>query len=271
VKRGRERERSERRERSQRYVVIGLGGVGSLVLRLLVQFLHSRGGRPTVLAVDGDVFEERNRERMHFTRTGPKAEVLARDLADRYGDRVTILPVPRYVTPRNVRTLIEEGDIVFCQPDNHATRLVVERGCARLRTVTLFTGGNDGVENGKSGTYGSVHVYRREAERELSNPLSRFHPEVARPADRLPTAQGCAVAMASAPQLLFTNATVAVAMLGAFYGWLSGRLDYEEVYFDILAGRMVPARRVVAMATAARRTGPRAGQREPARGAAPRR
>jgi hypothetical protein len=259
------------RGRSGRYVVIGLGGVGGLLLRLLVQFLHSRGGRSTVVAVDGDVFEERNRTRMHFTRTGPKAEVLAQDLADRYGDRVTVLPVPRYVTPRNVRTLIEEGDVVFCQPDNHATRLVVERGCAHLRTVTLFTGGNDGVEKGKTGTCGNVHVYRREDGRELSNPLSRFHPEVARPADRLPTAQGCAAAMGSAPQLLFTNASVAAAMLGAFYGWQGGSLDYEEVYLDILAGRMAPAHRAVATVRAARRARARGGQRPPFRAGAVRR
>ncbi len=253
-------------ERSQRYVVIGLGGVGGLVLRLLVQFLHSQGGRPTVLAVDGDAFEERNRIRMHFTRTGPKAQVLAEELADRYGDRVTIVPVPRFVTPHNVGTLIEDGDVVFCQPDNHATRLLVDRRCTRLRTVTLFTGGNDGVENGKTGTYGSVHVYRRDGGRELSNPLSRFHAEIARPADRLPTARGCAAAMASAPQLLFTNATVAAAMLGAFYGWQRGRLDYEEVCFDILAGSMVPARRVVEATE--RRTGA-AGGRGPYRASGP--
>jgi len=115
----------------------------------------------------------------------------------------------------------------------------------RLRSVTLFSGGNDGVENGKTGTYGNVQVYRRKAGRNLSNPLSRFHPEIAHPADRLPTAQGCLAALASAPQLLFTNATVAAAMLGAFYAWRAGRLDFEEVYFDILTGRMVPARRAV--------------------------
>jgi hypothetical protein len=229
----------------QRYVVIGLGGVGGLVLRLLVQFLHSEGRRATVVAVDGDRFEERNRARMLFGRTGPKAVVLAGEISELHGDRVTIVPVPRYVTPRNVADLIDEGDIVFCQPDNHATRRVVERRCMRLRSVTLFSGGNDGVENGKTGTYGNVQIYRREAGRNLSNPLSRFHPEIARPADRLPAAQGCAVALASAPQLLFTNATVAAAMLGAFYTWRVGQIDFEEVYFDILTGRMVPARRAV--------------------------
>jgi hypothetical protein len=239
---------------AQRYVVIGLGGVGGLVLRLLVQFLHSEGRRATVLAVDGDRFEERNRARMLFGHTGPKAVVLAGEIAELYGDRVTIVPVPRYVTPRNVGDLIDEGDVIFCQPDNHATRRVVEQRCTRLRSVTLFSGGNDGVENGKTGTYGNVQVYRRRAGRNLSNPLSRFHPEIAQPADQLP-GKGCAAALASAPQLLFTNLTVTAAMLGAFYAWRAGQLDFEEVYFDILTGRMVPARRtVVPAARRARRS-----------------
>ena len=239
------RRSSRRAARMQRYVVIGLGGVGGFVMRLLVQFLHSEGRRATVIAADGDDFEERNRARMLFGRTGPKAVVLAGELAELHGDRVTIVPVPRYVTARNVGELLDEGDVVFCQPDNHATRRIVEQGCMRLRSVTLFSGGNDGIENGKTGTFGNMQVYRRKNGRDLSNPISRFHPEIARPADRVPNGRGCAAALASAPQLLFTNLTVAAAMLGAFYAWRAGRLDFEEVYFDILTGRMVPARRAV--------------------------
>ncbi len=230
-------------ERSRRYVLVGLGGIGGLVLRLLVPFLHSLGSRATVIAIDGDTFEERNRARMIFTRPGPKAVVLAEEMCTLYPDRVTILPVPRYLTPRSATALICEGDVVFCQPDNHATRRIVERRCARLRDVVLFSGGNDGVENGKTGTYGNVQVYIRANGRNVTNPPSRFHPEIAHPADRLPAAQGCAALMASAPQLLFTNAAVAAAMLGAFYAWRQGALAYEEAYLDILTGRMVPVQR----------------------------
>ena len=66
-----------------RYVVVGLGGVGGLVLRLLVPFLHHHVGRATVVCVDGDDFEERNRARMFFDALGPKATVLARERLDR--------------------------------------------------------------------------------------------------------------------------------------------------------------------------------------------
>ncbi len=235
--------RPAKTEQRQRYVLVGLGGIGAQVLRLLVPFLHSLRLPATVVAIDGDTFEERNRERMLFTRPGPKPEVLLEELSRLYGDRITFLPIPQYVTGRNAGAFIGESDIVFCQPDNHATRRVVERRCVRLREVALFSGGNDGVENGKSGTYGNVQAYLRSGGRNLTHPLSRFHPEIARPADRLPTAQGCAAAMASAPQLLFTNATVAAAMMNAFYAWRSNALRYEEVYFDTLTGHMVPVRR----------------------------
>lgn len=229
----------------QRYVVIGLGGVGGLVLRLLLPFLHHEGRPAEVLAVDGDDFEERNRARMHFEELGPKALVLTGELAPVYGDRVRIVPVPHYVTAQRARTLIQEGDVVFCQPDNHATRRVVERRCTRLARVALFSGGNDGVEHGEGGTYGNVQVYLRDAGRDLTNPLSAYHPEIARPADRLPTQQGCAAAAASAPQLLFTNAAVAASLLGAFYAWHRGRLAYEEAYLDLVTGRHVPVRRAL--------------------------
>jgi hypothetical protein len=60
-----------------------------------------------------------------------------------------------------------------------------------------------------------------------------------------PSEAGCAVALASAPQLLFTNAAVASAMLGSFYAWREGNLAWEEVYLDIAVGRQNPVARNV--------------------------
>ncbi len=230
-----------------RFVVIGLGGVGGLVLRLLVPFLHALaralGLQPTVLAIDGDAFEEANRARQLFGDLGPKAPVLCGELADTYGDRVRLVPVPQFVTEANAARLIGEGDLVFCQPDNHATRRLVEQRCASLRDVVLISGGNDGVDANGGGTFGNVQIYERRAGRDVTNPLSAFHPEIAEPADALPTDAGCAAASASAPQLLFTNAAVASAMLSAFYAWREETLDYEEAYLDIARGRCTPVRR----------------------------
>ena len=229
----------------ERYVVIGLGGVGGIVLRSLVSYLRHRAKPCVVYAVDGDSYEERNRDRQFFSRLGPKAEVLAEDLSRDYGDGVTILPVPHYFTPARARHLIDSGDVVFCAPDNHATRRAVSARCQRLSEVALFSGGNDGVVDGKTGTCGNVQIYLRIDGRNVTNPITAFHPEIAKPADRLPTQQGCGELAASAPQLLFANLAVASALLGAFYAWRQDRLDYEEAYFDLLTGRCVPVKRAV--------------------------
>ncbi|MEN8184865.1 MAG: ThiF family adenylyltransferase [Myxococcota bacterium] len=220
-----------------RYVLVGLGGVGGLVFRLLVPFLHSAGERATVLAVDGDRFEEVNRDRQFFDQPGAKAIVLCEELAGSYGDRLNLVPIPEYVTPQRARGVIGEGDVVFCQPDNHATRRTVERRCARLRDVALFSGGNEGVDDGAGGTRGNVQIYLREAGRDVTNRLSAYHPEIARPTDLPPDRQGCTAALPRAPQLLFTNAAVAAALLGAFYNWRLGGLGYEEAYLDLATGQ----------------------------------
>jgi hypothetical protein len=211
-----------------------------------VQFLCVAEPGSTVVPVDGDSFEDANRGRMAFGRVGPKAVVLAQELAELYGDRINLVPEQRYVNARNVSQLIGEGDVVFCQPDNHATRRLVERRCAKLHDVTLFSGGNDSAADASSGTFGNVQVYLRVNGQDATNPLSAFHPEIARPADRVPTARGCAAVVASDPQILFTNVTVAAAMLNAFYAWRCGKLEYEELYLDILSGSMVPVHRELA-------------------------
>ncbi len=229
-----------------RYVLVGLGGIGGRVLRELVPILHASGRRTTVLAIDGDTFEERNRDRQLFGRPGRKADVLVEELADIYGDRVDLIPVPRYVTAQSAGRVIGERSVVFCQPDNNATRALVARRCMRLRDVVLFTGGNDGVEDGKAGTYGNVHAYVRAGGRNRTNPPGRYHPEIATPTDTLPTALGCAAAAASAPQLGITNLTVAAGMLAAFHAWRTGTLDWEELYLDVALARMAPVQRAVA-------------------------
>ena len=32
-------------------------------------------------------------------------------------------------------------------------------------------------------------------------------------------------------------------MLGTFYTWLVGQLEYEELFFDVLSGKMLPIMR----------------------------
>lgn len=227
----------------RRVVSIGLGGIGVPVAQAVARFLtFSRATTPMVV-VDGDAFEERNRSRVSFSGGGNKALCLAAELNALSDGVVPIVPVPAYVTPYNAHRLIDSGSVVLLAVDNHATRKCVSARCAKLTDVLLISGGNDAVGQGRDGTFGHVMVYERRGGRDLCPRLTRFHPEIAHPADKRPDQLGCAALAEAAPQLLFTNLAVAATMLGVFYAWLVGRLDHHEVYLDIVRGRSNPVRR----------------------------
>jgi hypothetical protein len=228
--------------------VIGLGGIGAQVAQAMAQFLSSRRVCKTLVLIDGDAYEEDNRDRVVFTECENKAVVKARELGRAAPERLTVLPVPSYVTPRNARRLIGEGEVVFVCVDNHASRKVVADRCRRLDDIVLVSGGNDGVEDGRAGTFGNTQIHVRRGGRDVTNPLTRFHPELARPRDRRPDQRDCAELVQSAPQLLFTNLAVAASMLSAFYAWWAGSLDFEEVYLDIALGQATPVKRAVSTA-----------------------
>lgn len=218
----------------QNLKVIGLGGIGAVVAEGLAMFLGAKGVRSTLWLVDGDRYEEANRERVRFEEDSNKAESKARELSRRIGTGVTVLAFPRFVTPYNARHVIDEGDVVFLCVDNHSTRRTVSRRCRKLDDVLLISGGNDGIEHGRSGTFGNVMVYRRSSGADATHPLTRFHPEIARPSDKRPDQMSCVeLAESSAPQLLFTNWLVAATMLATYYSALTGSLDFEEVYLDV--------------------------------------
>jgi len=224
--------------------IIGLGGIGTWAAQALVQFLASIRAACPVWLVDGDCYEESHRSRALFQSYGNKAAVKAAELSALARGGPTIVPVPRYVTPRNVRRLIEEGDIVLLCVDNHKSRRCVSDAARKLRDILVISGGNDGMEQPSGGTFGNVIVYCRENGRDVTNPLTRFHPEIAHPADQGPYELSCAdLAQSAAPQLLYTNLQVAVTMLCALLAWLNHKLDYEEVYLDVLEARMTPVAR----------------------------
>src|SRR5262249_7548583 len=141
----------------------------------------------------------------------------------------------------NVGQLIRNGDHVLLCVDNHPTRKLVSDHCGTLANVALFSGGNEGVEPPRErGTYGNVQVYLRRDGRDLTVPLTRFHPEIANPKGKLPTAMSCAELAVSTPQILFTNLAVASALLSAFFAYTCGRLAYQELKLDVIEARMLP-------------------------------
>lgn len=216
--------------------VIGIGGIGCALLPHLARYLATSGEPARLTLVDGDAFEARNADRQAFPELGNKAKVKALELARQF-EGLSFRAIPEFVTPENVRTVIRSGDVVFLGVDNHKTRRVVSDHCQILADVTLFSGGNDYTD-------GNVQVYVRRAGRDVTLPLARFHPEIADPKDRSPHEMSCdELSQDAAPQLLFTNLAVASAMLNAFYAWRLGKLQYGEVYLDILEGKASPIER----------------------------
>jgi hypothetical protein len=234
--------------RGQAFKVIGLGGVGSLVARYGALFLSSLDLEGRLVLVDGDAFEDRNAARMLFRELGNKAEVLCRELLEALPrSRLALEAVPEYVDEGSAARLIREGDLVLLCVDNHATRHTVARRFAALRDGILISGGNDAVGPDSSGvarrgTYGNVQVHVRADGADLTAPLDRHHPEIARPADRPPAARepACTALLAATPQILPANFATASAMLSTLLLALSGELHYSELGFDVLEGVMRP-------------------------------
>jgi hypothetical protein len=228
--------------------LVGLGGVGGIVARYLTAFLAASPEPTQLILIDGDEFEERNAERMLFSRCGNKAEVVCDELLPFVGDasKLTLAAVPEYLVPENLPRLLCDDDVILLAVDNHATRKLVGEHCrTRLFDSCLISGGNDGVgEDGSGrfqrGSYGNVQIHRRRDSLDLSPPLGAYHPEIEAPADRLPTDESCSEAILSVPQILFTNLATASAILNAFFLYACDRLDYPELCFDIADGRMQP-------------------------------
>lgn len=210
--------------------VVGTGGIGLCLLPSLCRYLNYAGDKfPDVQMslIDGDKFEERNRERQAFVEVGPKASMTAEKYRDEF-PRLMFFDHPVYIADHNVIQLIRENDIVFLCVDNHKTRKLISERAEELKNVTVISGGNDLTD-------GNVLVHIRRDNKNVTPPLaSSFHPEIANPQDKHPgeieEAQGCGVVAVSEPQLLFTNNLIAANMLA----FLHNILD-EKRFGKILA------------------------------------
>lgn len=218
--------------------VIGCGGVGGALARNIARFLahHDQarfGGRPaTLVLVDGDMYEPHNAARQSFSRIGNKAEILAEEITEAHGGRLIVEAEPVYLGRQNDVQLIREWDIVLCCADKFSVRRQVGARMSQLANILGIAGGNDITD-------GEIQVHARIGGKDLTLPFAnQYHPEVEQapddnPADRKP---GCDVEAARGDntQLYITNAFAAQVMANAFYAALVGRLNYDEVLFDVV-------------------------------------
>lgn len=235
-------------------VVIGQGGIGSILTQYLAILLQSLEFSGPLVLVDGDEYEPDNTYRMAISEFGNKAVVNAKHF-EKFCPDILFAHCDSYVyddsseldeiTEQHVHVekVIPDGSVVFLAVDNHKTRQLVSEHCQTLKNVLLISAGNDGVdpENGEQGTYGNVQIYQRQGSHDVTAPLTKFHPEIRSPEDYTPAELDCLqMAATSAPQLLPANLMAASCMLNAFVRYLWGELLPDEVPFDVLLNKCSP-------------------------------
>ena len=240
---------------NMRIVVVGLGGVGSVVARYLAIYLAHKGygcsAQPTeICLVDGDSYEEKNMERMAVPNFGNKAEAMQMELKNLTAETECKVSIyPSYITPKNIDEMIGEEDVVMLCVDNHKTRKQVSDHMAKLDNACLISGGNDGVGivqgQYQRGTWGNVQIHLRSEGEDETPPIDHYHPEIKHPRDMNPKereeALACGDAVAAGiPQVMFTNLATASTMLNAFFLYASGELAYSEACFDVETGKATP-------------------------------
>jgi molybdopterin/thiamine biosynthesis adenylyltransferase len=218
--------------------IIGLGGIGSYLVEPLARYLNFLDSPIEMTLIDGDNYEEKNRTRQQFDTLASKAKVSADSLAKKF-PKINVRSKAEYLTSKNVISTIREQDVVFLCVDNHATRKLVSDRCEELDNVTLISGGNDFTD-------GNVICYIRKNGTDVTKPLTKISPSIAKPTDENPgmtgiKEAGCAEIVESTPQLLFTNLAVASHMLNVYYAYEQGKVNFEQVYFDILTQRARPS------------------------------
>ena len=225
----------------ERVIVIGQGGIGSYLTLALCRYLNFTNYCKKVVLVDGDRYSRGNLERQNIKATDEtknKAQAQSEQLRTWF-NTLTLVPVPEFVTVKNVSEIISEKTIVFLAVDNHATRKIVSDQCKRLQNVVLISGGNELID-------GNVQVFLKRNGRSRNPPIEKFHPEIEFPKDRNPAEISCEelARMPGSEQIIFTNLMAACLMLNAFHTIVTENpLRYSEVYFDIEQNKSLPRQR----------------------------
>jgi len=198
----------------------------------LVRFLSFGEDYAEITVIDGDEFEERNRERQRFEEPENKAKHTVRLMRHQF-PKVHFRAKGEFLTNDNIVTNIREKDVVFLGVDNHASRKLVSDRCEELDDVVLISGGNDYTD-------GNVMLFVRKNGKSKGRPPTKMFSKIANPEDKNPgeftdaERQSCQQEATTNPQLLFTNLSAASVMLNVFYAHEQGKANFEQVYFDIL-------------------------------------
>ena len=238
----------------KRFILVGAGGIGTWLAAGLVRLLEWKFPGSALIIVDGDTYEEKNKERQDFTKLGNKAVVKAAELVPQFPN-TTIIPLPKWVVDDNFNgvtdddspkitasQLIREGDVVFAVVDNFAARKILFDAAAKLNNIDVFTGGND------DDLFGSIYHYQKRDGLEITAHPAEFHPEYDNPPDKNPGELSCQdrAQIEGGTQLLATNMAVASFILGRVQKTIVSNQSPEEteIFFDLGLGKSEPYNRI---------------------------
>lgn len=237
----------------KRFILVGAGGIGNWLAAGLVRLLEWKYPGSALIIVDGDNYEEKNKERQEFTKLGNKAVVKAMELVPSFPN-TTIIPIPKWVVSDDFKgvtdedspkitagQLIQDGDVVFAVVDNFAARKIIFDAASNLSNIDVFTGGNDDE------LFGSIYHYQKRNGEEITAHPSEYHPEYDNPPDKNPGELSCQdrAKIEGGTQLLATNMAVAAYILGRVQKTIVCNQNPEEteIFFDLGVGKSEPYNR----------------------------
>lgn len=234
----------------KRFIIVGAGGIGTWLAEGIARLLEWKYPGSALIIVDGDNYEEKNKERQHFTKMGNKASVKALELTQQFSKTIFI-PIPKWIVGEDFQgvtgddspkmkasELIMDGDIIIAVVDNFAARKILFDAASNLVNVDVFTGGNDDA------LFGSIYHYQRRDGVDITDHPVTYHPEYENPPDKNPGELSCQerAEIEGGTQLLATNMAVASIILGRINHTIVECKDPEvsEIYFDLGLGMAQP-------------------------------
>ena len=123
--------------KSYKYIIVGCGGVGSIIAELLV-----RSGCEQLVLVDLDTIEESNLGRQNFEEEDilEQKTIALRKRLERISRRVMVEINSEYVSAKNCDSVCSKGDIIIDCTDNLKTRRILNSYCLEHKKMWIYSG-----------------------------------------------------------------------------------------------------------------------------------
>ena len=131
-------EEGQEKLKSAHILIAGIGGLGCTSATLLVA---AGVGHITLIDFDTVHLSNLNRQFLYWEdEIGEKKVSVAQKKLSRLNPGIEIIPVPKKITRKNVRTLIKNAQVVVDGLDNSATRLIINEACVEQRIPYVYGG-----------------------------------------------------------------------------------------------------------------------------------